>query len=319
MTSGMIEDYGINRKTFTDNIDSLVEENLVWRLAEKHGKQNWRYYKTTILGKVLFLKPTTVVREEDGKMTIVDIPSVATYFGETDDGEKYRMATLAFFYNYLERLKKFDLHEAQIQDTGVVWDLEIPSNVLYDQLPDAMFDAFSFIDITKLDKNRELTTFWGHEGHYQDPEYGVSIMVPILPEAGFTPMSTIEPMTEMEMRYQREEREEKFPEPGPLGEKGWFVNISAYFRLDEWNPKTGECEEEMVIKTRTKMFDFIEDVLTFNFLVNLKTITGNLKAASPATKKLFKDPDLNKFYNNMLNELVERSGSLDSYLKKYKI
>ena len=175
-----------------------------------------------------------------------------------------------------------------------------------------------FIDITKLE-NRELNTFWGHEVHYPDPEYGVSIMVPILPEAGFTPKSTIQPMTEMEMRYQREKREEKFPEPGPLGEKGWFVNISAYFRLDEWNPKTGEYEEEMVIKTRRKMFDFIEDVLTFNFLVNLKIITGNLKAASPATKKLFKDPDLNKFYNNMLNELVERSGSLDSYLKKYKI
>ena len=64
---------------------------------------------------------------------------------------------------------------------------------------------------------------------------------------------------------------------------------------------------------------FMKNRIIFqNILVNLKIITGNLKAASPTTKKLFKDPDLNKFYNNMLNELVERSGSLDSYLKNIR-
>ena len=64
-----------------------------------------------------------------------------------------------------------------------------------------------------------------------------------------------------------------------------------------------------------EMFGFIADVLTFSFLVNLKIITGNLKVASPTTKKLFKDPDLTKFYNDMLNDLVGRKDDLADYLQ----
>ena len=172
----------------------------------------------------------------------------------------------SFFYNYLEKLKKFDLHDAQVQERQLAKDLHYDGSVLHEQINWAFMLSFDLIDITKMPQ-RETVAMWGHQEHITEPEYGISIIIPILPEAHFS--------------------------------------LTAYFTVENEDFR--------------EIFDFIADVLTFSFLVSLKIITGNLKVASPATKKLFKDPDLNKFYNNMLNELVERSGSLDSYLKKYKI
>ena len=52
-TSSMIENRGVNRRAFTENTYEMIEEHLIEEsLTEKHGKQNWKYYKTTILGKV---------------------------------------------------------------------------------------------------------------------------------------------------------------------------------------------------------------------------------------------------------------------------
>jgi len=315
-TSGMIEDHGVNRKTFTDNIDSLVEDNLIEEsLTEKHGDQTWKYYKTTILGKVLLSKNHTVVAG-DGSINQVWAESERT--ASSEDELSWNSPRITFFYNYLERLKKFDLYEAQIQEKQMADDLELrqPDLLLY-QLNIAMEEAFEMINIEKLEPT-EFSSYYGHKVRTPNSEYGVSFMVPTSPEAsGYN--TRLAPMTEHEMRYQREMREENYTKRGPVGEKGWFVNITAYFSADGRNPKTGKYEEEMRKRDIRNMFDFIEDVLTFNFLVILKITTANLEAASPATEKLFKDPDLRKFYKNMLNELKERSNSLNSYLKKCKL
>ena len=45
--------------------------------------------------------------------------------------------------------------------------------------------SFDSIDITKMPQ-RETTAVWGYEEHTSEPEYGVSIIIPILPEAHFS-------------------------------------------------------------------------------------------------------------------------------------
>lgn len=64
ITSGKLEKLGINRKTF-DNTDpksinnkDFLVDNYFLRITrkEKHGKQNWIYYKITTLGVIAYLK-----------------------------------------------------------------------------------------------------------------------------------------------------------------------------------------------------------------------------------------------------------------------
>ena len=64
LTSGGLEKMGINRKSF-DNTDKnsinnrqhLLKNDLITPTRiEKHGKQNWQYYKLTILGVLAYLK-----------------------------------------------------------------------------------------------------------------------------------------------------------------------------------------------------------------------------------------------------------------------
>jgi len=73
VTSGKLEKLGINRKTFdnTDknsinNKDFLVEKNFL-RITriEKHGTQNWIYYKITTLGVIAYLKWASELQYEN--------------------------------------------------------------------------------------------------------------------------------------------------------------------------------------------------------------------------------------------------------------
>ena len=277
-TSSMIENRGVNRRAFTENTYEMIEEHLIEEsLTEKHGKQNWKYYKTTILGKVLIFSSGKFMRQDKrGKRTtfsLIDISpehvavsketgGLASFDDKLLENADKNWTDSSFFYNYLERLKKFDLYDAQVQERQLAKDLHYDGSVLHEQINWAFMLSFDLIDITKMPQ-RETIAMWGHQEHITEPEYGISIIIPILPEAHFS--------------------------------------LTAYFTVENEDLR--------------EIFDFIADVLTFNFLVNLKIITGNFKVASPTTKKLFKDPDLTKFYNDTLNELVGRKDDLADYLE----
>lgn len=57
LTGGAIEKKGVNRKTFANNIDWLLERYYaitIW--SENHGLQVWKYYTATPLGILAYLK-----------------------------------------------------------------------------------------------------------------------------------------------------------------------------------------------------------------------------------------------------------------------
>jgi len=102
MTSGMLGNNRINRRTFDINREYLLDNYLIkTTYEEKHGFQIWKYYDATLLGVLVYLSKIPALKINESIMERF-FPLIAKHWNEIDT--LYEKYTNTIFQKSIEKI-----------------------------------------------------------------------------------------------------------------------------------------------------------------------------------------------------------------------